>query len=255
MSDLRRWSEEGATPEEIALVEAAQRDRAPADARLRTLEALAVAAAVTTTAAASATAAATTAATTAGAMTPAGATGVAVTAATGGLSVATKVVAISMLGGIVAGGVVVSASHRPPGPGHSLVAPAAAEHTVVESAKAALPSPAVASSTGPVPVGPYARSALPASTEDRLSREVAALELAHRALADHNPESALRLLDRYRARFPAGTLASEETVLRVQALLATGERTRAQALADSYSAAHPDSPYSRRLEGLVHSGP
>lgn len=262
MSDLRRWFEEGATAEEISLLETSQRERPPADARDRTLMALGLAAAVTTTATASTTAAAaTTAATTTAATTTAATataattTGAAVVATTGGLTVLTKVLAVSMLGGIVAGGVVVRASHRQkvvPST-HASVASSTHERTIVESANREFPSPPASNVVGPVSFGPPARSALPASTEDRLSREVSALELAHRALADHNPESALRLLDRYRASFPAGTLASEETVLRLQALLATGERTRAQALADAYSTAHPDSPYSRRLEDLVHN--
>jgi outer membrane protein assembly factor BamD (BamD/ComL family) len=93
-----------------------------------------------------------------------------------------------------------------------------------------------------------------ASTDDRLAGEVTALERAHQALAAHNHEAALHLLDRYRTQFPRGALASEETVLRVQALLASGDRAGAQALADAHSAAHPDSPYGRRLEDLVPRG-
>jgi len=83
--------------------------------------------------------------------------------------------------------------------------------------------------------------------------EVSAIESAHRALSDHEPESALRLLDRYRARFPAGALAPEETAMRAQALLAAGRRARAQALADSYLPTHPDSPYGQWLMELVRS--
>jgi len=271
VSDLRRWAEEGATAEEIALIEASRRERAPSHARLGTLEALALAAAVTTTAAAAAstTAAATTSAATTGATTAVatgtttavatGGTAVATTGATaaataGGLSVLTKVVAISLLSGAVGGGIIVGTSHpRVAPPAHAIVAPSGAAPTLVESPNAVLAAPRASSVVAPLSSGAPARSALPASTDDRLSREVSALELAHRALNDHNPESALHLLDRYRARFPEGVLASEETVLRVQALIATGNRARAQALADSYSVAHPDSPYSRRLEGLVHT--
>jgi hypothetical protein len=85
-----------------------------------------------------------------------------------------------------------------------------------------------------------------------LSLEVAALERAHKALGKHDPEGALFELDRYRAQFPNGSLASEETVLRVQALLALGDRSGAQRLAETYIAAHSDSPYARRIQELLH---
>ena len=71
------------------------------------------------------------------------------------------------------------------------------------------------------------------------------------ALAQHNPRTALGVLDRYRAQFPEGRLASEAVVLRVQALVALGDRAGAQALADAYSAANPGTPYARRLREIV----
>jgi hypothetical protein len=88
-----------------------------------------------------------------------------------------------------------------------------------------------------------------------LPREVTALELVRKAPTAHNPELALRLLDRYEVHFRDGALAPEGTVLRVQALLASGDRSGAQALADVHSFAHPDSPYARRLKELVHAEP
>jgi outer membrane protein assembly factor BamD (BamD/ComL family) len=84
-----------------------------------------------------------------------------------------------------------------------------------------------------------------------LTREVKALELAHRALAEHDAPLALDLLDRYRVQFPGGSLSSEATVLRAQALLQNGDRAGAQALVDGYVSAHPDSPYARRLKDIV----
>lgn len=63
-----------------------------------------------------------------------------------------------------------------------------------------------------------------------LSDEVKALERAH-DLASRDPAAALRELDRYRTRFPGGALAAEETVVRVQALLARGDDAKARALA------------------------
>jgi hypothetical protein len=239
VSELRRWSEEGGTAHEIALVEASRRERAPSNARARTLKALGIAAAVT-----SATTSSTVAATTAA-------------ATKGGLTVLMKVLAISLLGGgLLAGGLAVRASLHTVAPSSRPVAVSAgpARPAVIEPSNAVLPAPSASDGTDPsVHTRAPARAPHVVATEDRLSREVTALELAHKALTAHSPESALRLLTRYRAQFPSGVLASEEIVLRAQALLASGDRAGAQALADGYSAAHPDSPYAQRLEDLVHS--
>lgn len=72
-------------------------------------------------------------------------------------------------------------------------------------------------------------------------------------MAAHDPDAALRALDRYHAQFSGGALSSEETVLRVEALLMRGDKSSAVALANSFTAAHPDSPYARRIHDLVAS--
>jgi outer membrane protein assembly factor BamD (BamD/ComL family) len=81
---------------------------------------------------------------------------------------------------------------------------------------------------------------------------VAALERAQVALAAHDAGGAMRALDRYEVTFPAGRLASEATVLRVQALLARGDAEAASAVADRFFTAHPDSSYARRIRDLLH---
>jgi hypothetical protein len=80
---------------------------------------------------------------------------------------------------------------------------------------------------------------------------VKALEAVHEALLGRDPDAAIRLLDRYQTQFPHGSLSSEATVLRVQALLANGDRAGAQVLVDGYSAAHAGGPYVKRLKELV----
>jgi hypothetical protein len=87
------------------------------------------------------------------------------------------------------------------------------------------------------------------ASADALTRELKALETVQALLRD--PDAALRLLDRYQAQFPHGSLSSEATVLRAQALLAKGDRAGAQGLVDGYCSAHPDSPYAKRLKALV----
>ena len=66
----------------------------------------------------------------------------------------------------------------------------------------------------------------PPAEASTLAAEVAALERAQAALAAHDAPGALRALDHYEATFPSGRLASEENVLRVQALLARGDAGR-----------------------------
>jgi hypothetical protein len=252
MSDLRPWTEEGATDAESSLLKAARRERAPSNTRIKVLG---LAAAVATTSAA---------------------TNIAATTATatksGGLAGLTKLLAVSLLGGgVIAGGVFVretrqtpasrvaspSPAARPPEPGGRETGRAPllpAPEPPSQSPNAAPSTPAVPAPTAVAHAETPAHHVLPGAPDNPLSREVAALEGAHQALAERNPDEALRLLDRYRLKFPAGALSSEATVLRVQALLMHGDRTGARALADAFAAAHPESPFGRRLEDLIRGG-
>jgi hypothetical protein len=171
------------------------------------------------------------------------------------VSLMAKILAISLMGaGIVAAGLVVHRTRHARMPANlALVAPSKASASIALE----LPSGAaraVSASADPVPprvVAPVHSTPPPPIADGRLAWELKALERARQALAMHKPGEALRLLDRYRAQFAGGVLGSEETVLRVQALLATGDREGAQALADTYSVSHPDSVYARRLKEFV----
>jgi hypothetical protein len=239
MSELRRWSEEGATPDELSLLDASRAERAPAPARSRAFKVLGLAVGVTTTTTATA------------------------TASSAVLGTWTKLMGISVLvGGVAALGVAYeakrAASPPPPRP--------AVEATAVAAPPAQPPSTdmpanvpaettasaiAVPAASPPPRLATALRAPRTASSDERLSQEVAALERANQALAAHQPDIALQALDRYAAEFPRGALSSDATVLRVRALLARGDRASAQRLASAYSAAHPDSPFARRLEALV----
>jgi hypothetical protein len=242
VSELRRWSESGATPDEISLIQALRRDCAPPHLQGKTLKALGVAAAVGSAA------------------TAANAAAMTATATKGGLGALAKVLAVSLLGGgIVLGGAMVERrlhTERPASLPQSGVttSPKTGPTSPVEAPAVEPPSPEPSLDTrAHVPVSAPAPSASAgASSKDRLSRELRALELAERALAERAPDTALRLLDNYNAKFPGGSLASEAMVLRARALLMRGNVAGAQDLADTYSAAHPDSPYAQRLEDLVH---
>ena len=84
-----------------------------------------------------------------------------------------------------------------------------------------------------------------------LAEEVAAIKSAKAALASGNAAQSLREIDAYRMRFPRGRLAQEATVVRIEALLKSGNATAADAAADRFLAANPDSPYSARVRTLT----
>lgn len=242
MKELRRWEEDGATRAEIELLQAARSERPPVSGRARVLGGLGVGVTVlASTSAATATATAST--------------------ATGGLALATKIIGISLLvGGTTAGGLALHVSHassagtRPTAPvaGGALARkPVATVVATPEVVPLTVAEPAVRLPEREgthAPPSPPRRAQPPGRT---LSLEVAALERAKTALGAGDTDAALRALDRYRAQFSRGELSSEETVLRVEALLAKGESTEARALAADYSAAHPESPYARRIRDLV----
>jgi TolA-binding protein len=231
MSDLRRWSEEDATAEELSLLDVARRRRALPAQRAAVLSALGVGVATTTAAAA-------------------GVAGV------GGL--ATKLVGLALLASVGVGvGVTLlhsGADKRPQAPAPSAATlPAATMTTASTAASAAPPEPFDAPREPTAKVLAKPKPAPAASSS--LSRELQVLKQAHDALGKGNPNGALSALDDYHARFPQGVLGAEETVIRVQALLARGDRARAAAVAHQFSKAHPDSLYARRVEQLVSGVP
>jgi outer membrane protein assembly factor BamD (BamD/ComL family) len=61
----------------------------------------------------------------------------------------------------------------------------------------------------------------------------------------------LSTLDEYARGFPHGALAPEASVLRIEALVAAGDRTAAMRAAQSFLQANPTSPYAQRIESLL----
>jgi hypothetical protein len=228
MSELRRWSEEDATAEELSLLEVARRRRALPAQRAAVLSALGLG--VTTGAA----------------------------SAAGIAGFGTKlVVGLALLGSI---GVGAAVWQQRPGKTAASVSARTAAPLTVTSTESAVASASPESSSAPrepaiAPTEPsakvLARPRPAPEPSSSLSRELQALKQAHEALAKGNPNGALSALDDYHAHFPQGALGAEETVIRVQALLARGDRARATAIAHQFSTAHPDSLYARRVEQLV----
>jgi len=94
-----------------------------------------------------------------------------------------------------------------------------------------------------------ASAALPPAQS--LSREIAMIDGARRALASGDSRAALRKLDDYAAVVRTGTLDREADVLRIDALTQSGQSGAAAVLARRYLASYPNDPHAARLRALV----
>lgn len=97
---------------------------------------------------------------------------------------------------------------------------------------------------------PAPRAVVP-SKVDTLPLELEAIDSARRALASGNAALASRLLDGYQARFPKPRLRAEATVLRIETLIARGDRSGAARLGRAFLTSNPKSPYARRVRSLI----
>jgi hypothetical protein len=102
---------------------------------------------------------------------------------------------------------------------------------------------------------PGASSAAEAPKVVSIADETAMLDRARRALASGSAGTALTELDSYDQRARARALSTEASVLRIEALLQTGQRASAVALAQRLLAAQPNGPHANRLRSIVASSP
>ena len=135
-------------------------------------------------------------------------------------------------------------------------APAVAVHKAAAPPVEAAPPVTPPAAEEPLPA---VRAARPQpSTErksDGLSAELAALDVARRALASGKPHAALRALDEYTRSFRERRLDAEAGVLRIEALLSAGESARARRLGEDFLRANPNSPYEKRVRSLIAESP
>jgi hypothetical protein len=87
-----------------------------------------------------------------------------------------------------------------------------------------------------------------------LADEIALLEQARAALAGGASERALRILNRH-ARFPGARLLGEATLLRIEALQATGRTVESAALAREFVEKNPTSPLVDRARSFIPENP
>jgi hypothetical protein len=80
-----------------------------------------------------------------------------------------------------------------------------------------------------------------------LTRELALLEEARNAVIQGRPAAALSTLAAYEKEFAAGSMSSEATALRVEALVKAGLRDEGRAAARAFLAKYPQSPLVDRV--------
>lgn len=85
----------------------------------------------------------------------------------------------------------------------------------------------------------------------QLTREVALLQLARAALNRQRATAAASHLDQYDREFPSGSLRTEAAALRVETLVANGERERASRAAEAFLREHPASPLANRVRASM----
>ena len=89
---------------------------------------------------------------------------------------------------------------------------------------------------------------------DSLTKELRMIEAARRALASGDGGGALQQLNDYAHQYPKGSLRAEAGVLRIEALMAKGDRGAAARLGKAYLRRSPNGPYARRIRSVLERG-
>jgi hypothetical protein len=117
--------------------------------------------------------------------------------------------------------------------------PAAVERSMRVEDLPAAPQPAASASARHLPTS--------VGVED----ELIAIDMARAALTAGRAEEALGRIADCRKKFPHPRYAEEADALEVQALATMGRRDEARTKAALFFAAHPDSPYDKRLRAAI----
>jgi len=275
MSELKRWTDDGAPQEIERLLRAAESEQPSAASLAGALTSLGVVAGVTS------------GATVAGA---AGSTALTAAAIPGKLSVVALTVSLAKwiaLGSIVGGGamaVYVAASDAP-GPSRQGVAPQESTGPTVHSNQRRQPPPGSAAASlasgGPT-ADPNqasnldARQSAPRTSSragaslrrdadgageqasgsgavpvETLAEEIAGIDRARSLVAAGRHTAAIAALDDYERRFPRHHFAPEALYLRMEASRGAGRTQEARLLAERLLAAYPTSPQSEKARRLL----
>lgn len=111
--------------------------------------------------------------------------------------------------------------------------------------------PAPVAASGYVAHDLPSRAVLPDGRD--LGREVAQIDAARQAVAAGNARVALQHLEQFAALDRTATLDREAQLLRIDALMLSGNEPAALRLAQAYLAQHPGDPHAARLGALVQA--
>jgi hypothetical protein len=84
-----------------------------------------------------------------------------------------------------------------------------------------------------------------------IDEEIADLAEVRRLIGAGNAAGALQALSRYRSSHPHGVLAPEASMLRIEALVGSGDRAAAVAQAKRLLKSPSGAPYAKRVQSLV----
>jgi outer membrane protein assembly factor BamD (BamD/ComL family) len=111
-----------------------------------------------------------------------------------------------------------------------------------------LPEPTAARVATP-PSKPWA--AAPPTFGATVADQARNLDDARATIAAGRGPHALAMLDDFARRFPSSPLEEEALVLRIEALVTSGDRSAASTSAARFFARYPNSPYVRRVRSVV----
>ena len=112
--------------------------------------------------------------------------------------------------------------------------------------------PPLAAGVAPTGLNPRpSASVAPPSDRERLAEEVAVVERARTEFARGRSSQVLAALDDYAERFPIQRFAPEALYMRMEALLAVGQRSAALDTAQRLSTRYPKSPQAPRARQLL----
>jgi hypothetical protein len=272
MSEIHRLRDETKSPFARLLLESVDEDRPAPGARGRAMSALGLSAVGAVTATVTAETAKAAAALTGSAVSPAiAAHAASVAPAAIKVSIVLKSLGVVVLGGAAAYTgvhlVATSDESKPApitdvavsGPVRALAPPDKAGTPAPSAVDTAVPVEDAASAEAIPPPPPRpglrARSGAAAAPSARraaaLQEQTDMLDQARAALALGNASGAMATLDDLGRRHANGPLAEEATVLRIEALLAAGNREAGEALAQRFLEQHPSSAYAQRVRSRL----
>ena len=106
-------------------------------------------------------------------------------------------------------------------------------------------------SAAPSSVTPPRSRRAPQVADPDLSPQIALLDRARAALASGDGAHAKLLASRYESEFPNGAFSQEAEVLRIEAMLAEGDRDSATQAGTRFLQAHPSSPHAPHVRELL----